>query len=92
MKFADKDNHCDISDDNDGNDEATFDSGECAPINTLPERPKFLCCFIDMIWQANNPVTTASITYSAHPTKTKYKIQETSKYKTSKYNNKYKYE
>ena len=30
-----------------------------------------------MIWQANNPVTTASITYSAHRTKTKFKIQKT---------------
>ena len=75
MKIIDRDNHGafdeHISDDNDGNDEASFDSGESAH-KYLAGAPLFLCCFIDMIWQANNPVTTASITYSAHRTKTKY--------------------
>ena len=75
MKIIDKDNHGafdeHISDDNDGNDEASFDSGESAH-KYLAGAPLFLCCFIDMIWQPNNPVTTESITYTAHRTKTKY--------------------
>ena len=52
MKIIDRDNHGafdeHISDDNDGNDEASFDSGESAH-KYLAGAPLFLCCFIDMI-------------------------------------------
>ena len=75
MNIIDKDNHGafdeHISDDNDGNDEASFDSGESAH-KYLAGAPLFLCCFIDMIWQANNPVTTASMTCYGLYTRNKY--------------------